>query len=461
MALSTKDFKALDSAVQVDSPEGKELQKMIEEIGKEFAECYGNVYEWFENLYLFRFGTLQVLDKIMDRIEEHHRNDQIANTAGSAAGIVGGCLMVGGLVAAPFTAGASLVAVGAGGAISGAGAATSIGADMISGKLIGDEAKSAHRHIENDMAAWEHFVTAVEAVQKKFDQLESKLEKQHRPGGLSAEQITATGLGVGKMMFKIGNMGLGASKAATGVSALSKYGVASLGFGKVSMTALDKLALGHMGLASKVGISLGAKAAKTLVAASGVMAVVGIVADSANLWNTIESLSQKKPHEATKQLQDVKGKLVAQFDSAVQYMEGSIPIHTIMCDARAENGPYLSHNGHQMVDLYREAGGNQKFWICKDDSSGAYFIRTISYARLGPYLSHDGNEHVDLYFEGGGNQLWRIVPVSESSKNKFFIKAANKTSRGPFLSHDGKCSVDLWTEGSGNQIWRIEGFAVA
>lgn len=68
--------------------------------------------------------------EIIDELENRRKNVNIASIVGSSVGLAGTALAVGGLVAAPFTAGVSLGLTIAGGVVGTAGGATSIGSKI-------------------------------------------------------------------------------------------------------------------------------------------------------------------------------------------------------------------------------------------------------------------------------------------------------------------------------------------
>ena len=68
------------------------------------------------------------IEAIQEKIDLHHDNVNKATVAGSTAGILGGGLMIGGIIAAPFTFGASLGLTVTGAIIGAAGGMTTAGA---------------------------------------------------------------------------------------------------------------------------------------------------------------------------------------------------------------------------------------------------------------------------------------------------------------------------------------------
>jgi hypothetical protein len=164
-----------------------------------------------------------------------------------------------------------------------------------------------------------------------------------------------------------------------------------------------------------------------------------------------EQRDAKEAKEEGKALQaDVKADVTKKEDQ-----EGSEfgSEYTIAAVSKTARGPYLSHNGDHGVDLWKEAGVNQK-WTIEDQGGNEYTIAATAETKRGPYVSHDTTKSVDLWKEAGVNQKWNLV---NHGNDEYTIAAIAKTSRGPYLSHDEGHSVDLWTEAGYNQKWSIPG----
>lgn len=67
---------------------------------------------------------MHIVDRAIATIDYHNGNGQVATVTGASLGVAGGMAVVGGLLAAPFTGGASLAVIGAGAATSLVGAGT-------------------------------------------------------------------------------------------------------------------------------------------------------------------------------------------------------------------------------------------------------------------------------------------------------------------------------------------------
>ncbi|XP_072898125.1 apolipoprotein L3-like isoform X2 [Hemitrygon akajei] len=102
-----------------DQDELKQRTKTIQDFVNEFPK-----WEHRMNRHI------RELQEIANGIDRYHKGATIANVTGSSAGAVGGVLTLAGIIAAPFTAGVSLVLTAVGASIGGAGAATNLTAGI-------------------------------------------------------------------------------------------------------------------------------------------------------------------------------------------------------------------------------------------------------------------------------------------------------------------------------------------
>ncbi|XP_042194187.1 uncharacterized protein LOC121849701 [Callorhinchus milii] len=110
-----------------------EMEKRIEEVQR-FKELFP---EWKKKMREYKGA----LCNIADNIDTVHQGATIANITGSSMGAVGGILSIGGLIAAPFTMGSSLVLASLGAGIGVAGGVTNIAASGVDAFKQGDIAK--------------------------------------------------------------------------------------------------------------------------------------------------------------------------------------------------------------------------------------------------------------------------------------------------------------------------------
>ena len=95
-------------------------------------------------------------------------------------------------------------------------------------------------------------------------------------------------------------------KVKLGIKAISKYGLSSMGIGKVTMTGEMQLILKRInktGKYTKGLVSLTPQMAKMSLRASGVMSAVGVVTDIFEIVNIINTFNE--PHAMSVKLQEV------------------------------------------------------------------------------------------------------------------------------------------------------------
>ena len=131
----------------------------------EMRPYYLALHKDFKAFRNARMMTLSVLNICIETIDWHHHNGKIATTSGSAAGIVGGLVAFGGLMAAPFTGGISLFTVGAGSALAVGGAITQFGSDMACAKFIENKVNESKSAIAEDEKTLKILMASGEALE--------------------------------------------------------------------------------------------------------------------------------------------------------------------------------------------------------------------------------------------------------------------------------------------------------
>lgn len=106
-----------------------------------------NVYKaWIKN----RRETIKSLKEIVTDMDSDEFRSNVTNIVGSGVGVAGGAMVIGGLLLAPFTAGASLVVAGAGLGASVLGGVTNLTSDTIAQNYALRKCKEADDKIKND-----------------------------------------------------------------------------------------------------------------------------------------------------------------------------------------------------------------------------------------------------------------------------------------------------------------------
>ena len=91
---------------------------------------------------------VKILRELSDDLELHHGNVLIADRVGTGVGIAGGLAIIGGLIAAPFTAGLSLGLTIGGAVAGGLGSAVSIGSNITDSVIETVQLKSIQQKCE-------------------------------------------------------------------------------------------------------------------------------------------------------------------------------------------------------------------------------------------------------------------------------------------------------------------------
>ena len=134
------------------------------------------------------------IQSIQETIDLHHDNVNKATVAGTTAGIVGGGLMIGGIIAAPFTFGASLGLTVVGATIGVAGGVTAAGAKIF------DYKQSA-----NNNDAVKRFLNTVESLCREAQDQYNELKKCcHEIGHILASNNASLHATTNEEKFKLG-----------------------------------------------------------------------------------------------------------------------------------------------------------------------------------------------------------------------------------------------------------------
>lgn len=129
------------------------------------------------------YSIIEEFENQLESIRKHHDRVRIAKTVGTTVSTTGAVIMVGSLILAPFTGGASIVAAtGYGAAVNIAGAATNLATDvtdMIKTKLTSDQVE----HL------CDYQRKSVSRLIKYFDEIErvASIMKVKIPNALEAE----------------------------------------------------------------------------------------------------------------------------------------------------------------------------------------------------------------------------------------------------------------------------------
>ncbi|XP_069779479.1 apolipoprotein L3-like [Narcine bancroftii] len=145
-------------------------------------------------------NELQVIANDMDR---YHKGATIANITGSSAGAVGGMLTLAGIIAAPFTAGGSLVLTAVGASIGGAGAAANLTAGTTEYIKRSKKQKRVHEIIQQYKSERKEMLEQLKGICSDLQFL-AHLSEEGIPECASHESTTKGFQGISKAM-KVSN----------------------------------------------------------------------------------------------------------------------------------------------------------------------------------------------------------------------------------------------------------------
>jgi len=403
----------------------------------------------------------EVISKILScvkNIEEHNHNSKIAKTSGNGAGIFGGALFLGGLLAAPFTAGASLAASAAGAGISAAGGATSIGTDIALDRIVKRISEEGNNHINDSNQSLEDLKNSIEELQRWIDNLGN--------GNLPKEEKTnyiACVLSGGNFLYKLGMAGVEFSSISRYATFAAKYTGGIIGFGKAAMTPGQLKQVESIGtifrwLGNGKIANMAVSVSKNLAKISGVLCVVGIALDGWGLFKNIKSLVEKDLNEASVELLKTGRDLLDQVWKLGKFLESLTGRDTYIKKGYFKNGLGTVLD---VAGFGKNMGTQIHMWSKHGESNQQWFVRSD-----GMIQNYDNLLFMDVQWgnieNGTGIHCWE-KNSSAAQKWKFFKdgiigtelceKVLDVEGANPGL---GARPVIWPKHGANNQIWTFE-----
>lgn len=232
-----------------------------------------------EYMHLRRSSATEIRE-VADNIERVVRDTGIARTTGGSAAVVSGLATFGGIIAAPFTAGASL-ALTVGGIAGGiASAATTLTASIIKDAKIKEKAKEVKQLLDSLEEKDKVVCKIVSELQKKVEKLRSLYRKRSVKDFLDdGMKVAAWIKGIGYNIVYKGYTVYSAAKAIRFATAIAE-------FIQADIYAMRGVAAGMaapgFSIFGKTLILAGSTSAKVL---SGAFSVVGI---AFGIWDIVE-----------------------------------------------------------------------------------------------------------------------------------------------------------------------------
>lgn len=450
-----------DKNVTLDK-EGSDMHQEIAEVAHGFLPILEKLKEAWKEFHRSRLRSIDKIRSCYSTIDYHHQNGKIATTAGASAGIIGGLLTLGGVLAAPFTGGVSLLAIGVGSAVAASGAITQFGSDQAVASFIEDEADKAKPILEKDRAVWLKLSARFEELAAYKQTCVAKLKDSPN---MTAAQKVEFGLEIAKQAKNLLlGVGKGVYNSVQAVGLISKYGLATIGFGRAAMTAEMSMQLSFMGVVSSaskwtgISMKLGAAGAKIAVKATAVLAVVGVALDAVAIVGSIKSLVNGSLHQLSEQLR----KILAQLDD--QYKN----IHACCSSLGIIDPTYIIWNRstNKVLDL---AGNNFKngtnilLWEMHGEMSQVWSLHDggIQHVGSGKMVDVSGGSKKNganiILWEGtksggaGWNQKWTAKP------NGTLVNPTLGTAMDIYGGHsaNGTNVISWQAHGGVNQKWEI------
>ena len=134
-------------------------------------EKFTEVYDEMKKMMSYRTNTIELMNSVADKLDEKHKDVNIAKLVGSATGVVGAVVTGAGIVLTPVTLGAGAAVAVGGGAIMAAGTATAAGTHVVEKVIEKDHLDKVQRAVDKDKKQCEK----VKALWKEFENYSSKL----------------------------------------------------------------------------------------------------------------------------------------------------------------------------------------------------------------------------------------------------------------------------------------------
>lgn len=198
----------------------------VKQASQKYQKCLDDLEGVSKNWIIKRRKAINVLKEIVKDMDSAEFTGNVTNIVGGSVGVAGGAMVIGGLLLAPFTAGASFVVAGAGLGASVLGGLTNITSDTIAKNYALRKCKEADDEIKADKGrsdklknAEKKLAEAINDLQKKADATQIDIPSLHK---IVRSYITNDGLKVlksvrpGVALARAGVRGIGAVAMAAG-----------------------------------------------------------------------------------------------------------------------------------------------------------------------------------------------------------------------------------------------------
>lgn len=148
----------------------------VKQASQKYQKCWDELADEYKNWIIKRRKAIYLLKEIVKDMDSVEFKGNVTNIVGSSVGVAGGALVIGGLLLAPFTAGASFVVAGAGLGASVLGGVTNLTSDKIAKNYALRKCKEADDEIKADQDRSNKLTDAEENLTKAIVDLEKKAD---------------------------------------------------------------------------------------------------------------------------------------------------------------------------------------------------------------------------------------------------------------------------------------------
>lgn len=144
-------------------------------------DCFDELYTEQEKAVQKRQLTIEGLNEIAQKLDKRHFDVNISKLVGSSVGIVGGTVAVAGAIAAPFTAGISLILGAVGGGVAALGGFITGGADVTEIVLKWHGLKKAQHALDEDQKQCDKLMKLWEKYKEMSEEAVNEIEAAKDP----------------------------------------------------------------------------------------------------------------------------------------------------------------------------------------------------------------------------------------------------------------------------------------
>ena len=305
--------RELEAFLQTDV--GNKFSLMIRQAVDNYSTMMKELQYMEENLP----ELLDDLKTIQQKVDKRHKRSNAATAGGCATSLVGGAMIVGGIVAAPFTLGASIGLTAAGTVVTAAGSvttATAKGYDHVKGKANLTQTNKMVQDFQGHYKAAQEAYEAVHQICQDLTTMLPALENEGAKGITSALNavVCATGFAVKAATVSKSQVNAGLTICKAVISPGELHAATRLALAPTKTAPLTRQFLsGALDVAKcatrfdsgglKLAVMTSFRTAGVMIkTAGGVLAIGGIILDAYSLISTGKDLYKGKKCEVSQEI---------------------------------------------------------------------------------------------------------------------------------------------------------------